>query len=234
MHGLPRSPFALACVFVIAACGPKAPPAAPAADAVPDAPAPPPPPPPAPEPEAPAEPPPPASNADFDATLTFADGRSVSGHVVRVERGSDWYAEDGWVDSTSKLTVTLESGGTQTESTWNDISEVAIAYGDRSSIDCSYDSRFSPWMYMCTLKTTTTVTAADGKSWDAVTRYKWKFTFEDGNSEEFYVFKLPVRQQDDAVVDLKSESENYELYGALQTKAVSDAKSGLTKITITP
>jgi len=154
--------------------------------------------------------------------------------VTRVERSSDWYAEDGWTDSDSKLVVTLESSGTQIDAPWADITQLTIAYADRSSIDCSYDSRFSPWMYMCTLKTTSSATDANGKTWDAVSRHKWKFTFDSGAEEEFFVFKLPVREQDTNAVDIKSESENYNLYAKLQTAAVQDAKSALTRIVITP
>lgn len=173
------------------------------------------------------------NNADLDVTLTYADGRTVSGHVQRIERGDDWYAEDGWVDSASKLKLTLDAGGTQTEVPWSEVAQIDIKYADRSDIDCTYDSSFSPWMYMCTLRTDTTVKTKDGKTWTAATRHKWQFTFDDGNTEQFYVYKLPIREQDSKVVDINDTSpENYDLYASLQTKAVTDAKAALVKVTV--
>ena len=224
---------ALALLITAAGCGKKAAPApatAPTPAAV-EAPAPPPPPA---EPEEPAEPEPPASNADFNATITMADGTSKSGHVMRVERGSDWYAEDGWTDETSKLTLTVESDSTMQDVTWDKLKSVDIKYGGRDAIDCQYDSTFTPWMYMCVIRTTTTARDTAGKSWRITTRNKWRFTFDDGSTTEFYAYKLPIRRQDTKTMGLDSV-ENYELYGELQAEAVQATKTtGVTKIVIAP
>ena len=226
----------LTLALVLVACGPKTPPTPAASEAAATATAPAAPvaaaaPEPEPEPEIAA---PPASNASFTAKLTFADGRVKQGKVVRVERGDDWYAESGWVDSASKLMVTLEGNGTQKDVKWDDIGTIDIKYGDRSSLDCSYDSAFNPWMYMCALRTTSTAKTDDGGSWSIASRHKWRFSFSDGTSEEFYILKLPERAQDTKEVDINDTvTENYELYGRLQTDAMANAKKSLTRIEIT-
>ncbi len=224
-------------VMLTAGCGKKAPPAAPAPVPEP-APAPMPEPEPEPEPtgataERPdAEKP---SNADFTAVLGFADGTNKKGHVVRVERSEDWYAEKGWTDADMKRTVTLEGSGTEVEKNWADLRSVAITYGSKSDIQCQFDSAYTPVMYMCVLKTTTKVTDGDGKSWDAAGRHKWKFVFESGDTEEFWIYKLPARQQEEGVPDLGTTDENTDLYIALQKKLMSDrAGHVVTSIKITP
>ena len=58
-----------------------------------------------PEPEPKPEP-----NADFNATLTFSDGTTKSGHVIRVEASTDSYGMKDWLDSESRLTIFAESG----------------------------------------------------------------------------------------------------------------------------
>lgn len=184
-----------------------------------------------PEPEEPQA----TNNADFSATLEFGDGRTVSGQVVRVERGDDWYAEEGWVDDSAQLVLTVERDGVQQDVPWKEVRELQVSYGERADIDCTYDSRFTPWMYMCTLRTDSPVTLADGERWEVSSRHKWRFTFADGKVEEFYAFKLPIRQQDTEVVDLDSTRvENYDLYGKLQTQALKDAKGALVRLEIQP
>lgn len=186
-----------------------------------------PPPPPAPEP--------PKNNADFHATIAHADGHTVTGHVVRVERGDDWYADNGWVDATPKLTVELEAAGTNADKAWTDISTIDVKYGTKSDIDCTYESEFTPWMYTCTLKTTAAVKTKDAKSWTSTSRYKWRFTFEDGSTDEFFLYKLPARKQDTTEVTLDSVSpENAALYAELQAEVQRAAAKSVTKITITP
>lgn len=224
----------LTALVLLAGCGPKAPPvAAPEAPEAPAAPEAPeavvePTPEPAPEPE------PAAPNADFRATLTFGDGRVVSGRVMRVERGEDWYAENGWTDTEMKLTVTLEGNGTEIEANWADISTLDLDYGSsRSDIDCTYDSAFVPWMYMCVLRTTSKVKTDDGKSWAANGRHKWRFTFDGGTTAEFYVYKLPAREQDSRSPEPGVEMpENAELYASLQQSVLETAKGSLQSIKI--
>ena len=226
--------FLLLSLTTLIACGPKAPPAPAAAPE----PAPAPTPEPVPEPEPESEPEPvvtkPVNNADLNVTLTWTDGRSVSGKVVRVERSEDWYAEDGWTDRDLKLTVTLEGNGTEIEAPWTDIQGVDIAYGtSRSDIDCTYDSAYLPWMYMCVLRTTPAVKTTDGKAWSANGRHMWRFTFEDGTAEEFYLYKLPARSQDDRTPEPGVEMpENAALYAELQSQVLQAAKSSLKSIKI--
>jgi hypothetical protein len=196
------------------------------------APAPEPEPEPVPEPETPPTARP--HNADFGTVITWADGSSSKGHVVRVERTEDWYGEQGYTDDPNKLKVTLEGGGTEVEKGWNEIRQVDITYGDKTAVDCSYDSAFTPTMYMCTLRTTTKVKTADGKIWDGVDRHKWMFVLEGGETPSFFLSKLPARRQEEEVPSLGTVTENTALYEALQTELMSLRTGKVPKsITIT-
>ena len=215
--------------LLLVACGKKKAPEA-AADATPatTAPAPAPEPEAPPEPEPEPEPEPPKSNADFNAVITLVDGTTHSGHVKRVERGHDWYAENGYSDDSGDLKLELEGNGTLVEKTWDEIDRIDIAYEGRSGIDCTYDSNFTPWMYMCVLRNTPKTRTTDGKTWTVTTRNKWKFPFDDDSEVEFYVHKLPAREQDDEAAGLDSV-ENYDLYGKLQGSVMELAKTSAVK-----
>jgi len=172
----------------------------------------------------------PASNASFSAKLSYADGSTHEGKVVRVERSDDFYAERGWTDTAMKLTVSLDAGGKGRDAKWEELQTVTVKYGGTSDIDCSYDSGMSPPMYMCVLKTTAKVSTADGASWDAPDRYRWRFTFEDGKQAEFHLYKLPARQQ----TSNRAEDEDYALYESLQKRVMEQAAKGVKSIDITP
>lgn len=165
---------------------------------------------------------PPTPNANFGALVTFANGEQVKDTVVRVERSQDWFAEKGWTDEVNKLTVELEAGGTSIEVPWSQIQRVDITYKDKDAIDCQYDSSYTPTMYMCVLPTVTKVKTKDGKTWDAASRHKWKFTFSSGKVEEFWLWKLPARQQEEEVPDLGTVTENTALYLKLQEELMKD------------
>jgi hypothetical protein len=220
-------------VFGVAEAKPKKP-----EDPPPPPPAAEPPPPPVVEPEPLPEPAPaaaPAPNADLKVVITHADGTSKSGRVTRIERGEDWFAENGWVDTPPKLTITLASGGTEVDKTWNDIASIDVKYAAKTEVDCVYDSNFTPWMYMCTLPTTSTAKTKDGKTWSVDQRHKWRFTFDDGSTEEFYLFKLPVRKQDSEEVSFDAaNSENRAMYADLQAEVQRQAARAVTKVTVSP
>jgi hypothetical protein len=213
--------FMALCVFLFA-CGKKAP-EAPAPET-----APPPPPPPAaapepePEPEGgisgsrPAEP-----NANFSVLITMANAEQIKDTVVRVERSEDWYGEKGWTDDPAKLTVTVEVGATEIEVPWDNISRIEIAYKEKDAIDCQYDSSYTPMMYMCVLPTVTKVKTKDAKTGEAASRHKWKFTFASGKVEEFWIFKLPAREQEEEVPSLGTVTENTALYLKLQEELMT-------------
>ncbi|MEQ1508091.1 MAG: hypothetical protein ABMB14_38030, partial [Myxococcota bacterium] len=194
---------------------------------------------PAPEPEpepAPADIPPAQRphNADFGAAITFADGSSQKGKVVRVERTVDWYGDQGWSDAEGDLKLTLEGGGTEVDVPWSDIRQIDITYGSPTDVDCTYDSAFEPAMYMCVLKTTTKVKTKDAKVWDGADRHKWLFVFESGEAPEFWIAKLPERQQEAAVPELGTVEENTKLYEELQARITKTRVGKVPKsITIT-
>lgn len=192
----------------------------------------PPPPPPveAPAPPEPEEPPPPANNADFHLALSYADGRTVSGHVVRVERGVDRYADQGFTDEAKKLVVDVEAGGVESMVAWTALSQIDLKYLGKGTYTCLYDSNFDPWMYLCTVDTAAIAKGTDGKSYTVNSRYTWKFTFDDGNSTDVVLTKVYARKQDDSGKD----DENYALYGDLQAELGQLPTTGLVKVVITP
>jgi hypothetical protein len=172
-------------------------------------------------------------NADFNASIVFVDGSGQKGQVVRVERTEDWYGEDGWTAAPGDLQVTLEGNGTEVQVPWTDIARVDIAYGSTpSDVDCSYDSSYDPAMYMCVNRTTTKVKTRDGKTWEGIDRHKWLFVFSSGDTAEFYVHKLPVREQEEGVPALGTVSENTELYQKLQGE-LATMRKGQVPATIT-
>ncbi len=217
-------------LLALVACGQKKPPepaAEPMAPAVTEAPTPTPVPEPMPEPDVEA---PPASNADLQATLSFGGGRRVAGQVTRVERGADWFGQE-WTDSAMKLTLPLESGSDLKEVPWEEVESVQITYGKREEISCQYDSDFSPWMYICTLPSQSTVRLTDGSTWKTTSRHPWRFTFDDGTVEEFFVYKLPARRQDTAE-NARTGTENYDLYGDLQTELMQNVGAALIAVSV--
>jgi hypothetical protein len=190
---------------------------------------------PEPEPE-PVPEPPAAPNTSFQAVITHADGSVTRGHVVRVTRGTDRYALDGWTDTASKLTVTLEGGGTEIEASWKDIRSIDIKYAPITDVDCQFDTSFTPTLYLCVLKGTPTVKTADGKTWQAASLHKWRFGFEGGSEVDFYAYKLPALKQEPEEASLKDGGiENTALYAELQKELSAMVKGkAVTKIVITP
>ena len=129
--------LSLALVLALTACGEKkAPEPAPVA-AVEPAPAPV-----TPEPEyVPPPPEPPKPNADMNLTIAYADGKTVSGHVKRIERSTDFYADSGWEDAKGYLTLTLEGNGTEKEAMWTEIGTITVTPGKiPADVDCTYSS----------------------------------------------------------------------------------------------
>lgn len=204
-----------------------------------DEPAPAPPPAPAPAAEAPAPaaepeaPPAPkvVKNADFTATLTYADGTTKAGKVQGVERTADFYGDEGWTDDESKLKLQVEAAGTEKMVAWKDVKSISVVPGKvPDDVDCTYSSDFTPWMYDCTLRTTVNVALKDGSKGAVTNRHKWRFTWSDGTTTEFSLYKYSAREQDDREIEFGEEQvENMALYTKLQDKLRSDVKTTLVK-----
>ncbi len=229
-----RFTVALTSLSLLFACGDKKPPEAaaevaevaeaPAAEPVPE-------PEPEPEPEPVVEAPP-ADNADIKLTVTFGAGTTNSGHIRRIERSSDWFAETGWEDSENKITLELEGNGTLKDVSWSEIKTITVSPGTVSSdTDCTYSSDYTPWMYTCELRTPTTAVTTDGKKWTVNSRHKWRFTYDDGTEIEFWLTKHPARLQDTNTVGLDTVNpENYEIYKALQAQLRTERQSSIRSI----
>ncbi len=187
-----------------------------------------------PEPEAaPAPPPPPADNADLNITVTRADGSRSAGHVKRIERSVDWYAEEGWTDEPKKLTLSLESSTELLDVTWDQVASVAVTRGDLvNDVSCEYTSETNPWTYTCTLKTPTTARLKDGRSFDVSSRYKWRFTYDDDSQEVFWLAKLPAQQQDEIVQTIDRGGENVEMYVKLQDQLREEVKTLVRSVSV--
>ena len=145
-----------------------------------------------------------------------------------------WIAtpENGWTDDADELKLSLETDSDMLDATWEDVKTITIRPKSRGDIDCVYESDFSPWMYMCTMPTTSTAVLNDGKTWKVSGRYRWQFTFDDGTSHAFYVYKIPMREQDEQVAGMDTV-ENYDLYAKLQADLMNAIKGDVvTKIAI--
>lgn len=170
----------------------------------------------APEPD-----PKPVSNVDFNTTLTFSDGTSVSGHVIRVERSSDFYGMKEWYDKESRLTIFAESGSTAKDLSWTEIKSISVS-PKSGDISCVYESAWSPWLYICTNKTNTSLVDAEGTKWGVDSKNKWRFFFEDETEVEFWIQNYRALEQDSVEIELGMEAyENPELYAALQNEVKS-------------
>ena len=182
------------------------------------------------EPEESVEEPIPESNADFNTTLTFSDGTSKSGHVIRVEASTDSYGMKDWLDSESRLTIFAEAGSTAKDLAWNEIKSISIA-PKSSAINCVYESDWSPWLYVCTKKTTTSLIDSEGKKWSANATNKWRFFFDDDTEVEFWIQNIRALQQDTVEVELGMDAyENPDLYAQLRNEV--EAMVYLKTITI--
>lgn len=180
---------------------------------------------PMPEPEPKPEP-----NADFNTTLTFSDGTTKSGHVIRIEASTDSYGMKDWLDSDSRLTIFAESGSTAKDLAWNEIKSISIS-PKSSTINCVYESDWSPWLYVCTKKTTTSLIDSEGKKWTANATNKWRFYFDDDTEIEFWIQNIRAMQQDTVEVELGMDAyENPDLYAQLRNEV--EAMTYLKTITI--
>lgn len=185
---------------------------------------------PEPEPAAPAEPEV-VRNADFNVTITYADGTTKAGHVKGVERTVDFYGDSGWTHDESDLRLTVESGTSEKQVAWKDVKSIAITPGKMpDEVDCTYSSDFTPWMYDCTIRTATVATMKDGTKGNVANRHRWRFTLDDGAQVELQVFKYSVREQDERTVEFGDErTENYALYTKLQDRLRTDVKTAIIK-----
>ena len=183
----------------------------------------------APEPEAAPEPAAPVDvkNADMNVVITMADGSTKAGHVKRVERSADFFGDDEWSTDKKDLVIAAEGNGAYQKLPWSAVKLVTVKAGVvPTDVDCVYDSNFTPWMYDCTLSTVSTLTGADGKKWTVDNRNKWRFTFDDDTSVEFWLKKHPAREQDSAIVELETTNpENLDLYKKLQARLKVEAKT---------
>lgn len=188
------------------------------------------------EPVAPAEPPPPpaptvVNNASFNVTITYADGTVKSGHVKGVERTVDYSGDEGWTDEAKKLSLSIEANGTERAAAWSDVKGITIVPGKLpDDVDCTYSSEVTPWMYDCTLRTTSSAVLKDGFKGTVSNRHHWRFTFDDGSTVEFQVFKYQVREQDSKVVEYgDDQGESLSLYTKLQDQIRQEIKTKIVK-----
>ncbi len=208
---------------------PKAPEPAPA-------PAPAPSPAPAPEPApAPAEVPPPpmgthANNMSLNVTITRADGSSKSMHVKGVERATDFYGDQGWTTDAAELKIPVALAKGEKMAAWTEVKSISIVPGKMpDDVDCTYSSDFNPFMYECSIRTTTTIVLKDGTKGAVDIRNKWRFTLDDNTEVEFYLLKHTQRMQSEAAAGGGDQEEDMGMYTKLQQALREDLKSTLVK-----
>ena len=170
---------------------------------------------PTPEPEPEPEPAKPASNVDFNIKLTYSDGTVKEGHVIRLERSSDFYGMKEWYEKESKLTIYGEAGSAAKDLAWTDVKSISIA--TTKDIGCIYESDWNPWLYVCTMKTNSSLVDTAGGKWGVDSKYKWRVTFDDYSETEFWLQNLRSMQQDEKEVELGMDNnQNHDLYAQLQ------------------
>lgn len=169
-----------------------------------------------------------AKNANLTVTYTTADGVAQKLAVTGIERSTDFFAEEGWSSEAKDLKIMLEIGKTEKGVVWTDVKSVAVVPGAVADSDCTYSSDFSPWMYDCTLRTTTTVVLKDGSKGVVTNRHKWRFSTDDGKSVEFWLYKHPAREQDDPAEGGDNE-EDMGMYTKLQDRLRTELKTTLVK-----
>lgn len=173
-----------------------------------------------PAPPPPEEPPPPmdvrANNVSFSVTLS-SKGGSRSGHVRGIERADDFHGDRGWLSGAKEITFEIElpKGGEKVVA-WSDVKSISITPGKvPDGVDCTYSSDFNPFMYECSINTTSTATLKDGTKGTIITRNKWRFTFDDGAPVELYLSKHTERMQADATPG-EDQEEDPKMYAKLQ------------------
>lgn len=191
------------------------------------------------EPAAPAEPaepapvasPDPVRNANFNVTITYANGTTKAGHVKGVERTVDFFGDQGWTAEEKDLKLIVESAGSEKQAAWNEVKSIAVTPGKMpDEVDCTYSSDFDPYMYDCTVRTATIATLKDGSKGDIANRHHWRFTMDDGSVVEFQVYKYSVREQDTKSVEFGDEkTENFALYTKLQDQLRTAVKTDIVK-----
>jgi hypothetical protein len=198
----------------------------------------------APAPEAPATVPAPEAapgvkNISMGAALAFGDGTSKSGRVQGVERTTDAYDQD-WSSDAKHLVLEVEIGTKEIAVPWTQVKTLTItpgvATGPKNEFSCEYTSDTDPHTYSCILPTTSSVVLKDGTKGNVVTRKRWRFTYEDGSTVEFYAYKLKASAPDDRELGFgDADTENAALYAKLQTQIRADLKARFVKsVTITP
>jgi hypothetical protein len=212
--------------LMLSACGNKAAPASNADAAAEAAPEPEPVPEPMPEPAPPAGP---VSNVDFNVTITYADGSSKNGNVIRIERASDLYGEESWLGDEGKIKVNAEGNNTYKKLPWDQIQTITIKPGTiPRDVSCTYSSSYMPWMYECSIRNTPTMSDREGNQWLADTGQKWRFFFVDGAEVEFWLKNHYARVQDDTEPSLDTEMmERPELYAGLNTQLAEEVRSSM-------
>ncbi len=187
-----------------------------------------------PEPAPPPPPPPPeepsgARNVSFTISLTRADGSSRSGHVKGIERSADFHADQGWESGAKDITFEIETAKGEKVIAWTDVKSISIAAGKMpDDVDCTYSSDFNPFMYECSIRTTSVANLKDGSKGNIITRNKWRFTFDDGAPAEFYLYKHTERIQADATPG-EDQEEDPGMYTKLQQTLRETLKTSIVK-----
>jgi hypothetical protein len=173
--------------------------------------------------------PPVARNVDLQVSLTSADKKTKSGHVIRIERSEDIAGDKGWLDDDKSLKFYVESGKEYKKITWAEVKKISIKVVDAKDISCLYSSDTNPWTYECGVKLSTQLTTKDGKRYTADSGHKWRFFFEDGTEAELWLKRHYARQMDDREVQLGDNDENVALYRTLQAQLKAELSSTLVK-----
>ncbi len=187
---------------------------------------------PVPAPEEPAPPPMDvhAKNMSLNVSITRADGSSRTAHVKGVERASDFHGDSGWTQDDGELKIAVETAKGGRSAAWSEVKSITIVPGKMpDDVDCSYSSDFNPFMYECSLRTTSTVVLKDGTKGTVDIRNKWRFTLDDNSEIEFYLLKHTQRMQAEPAAGGGDQEEDAGMYTKLQQALRDDVKGSLVK-----
>ena len=182
-------------------------------------------------PEPVEEPPPPAivSNADLNVTLTFADGSTKSGHVIRIEKNKKYNGMGEWREKKSRLTMELTRGNDLKDVQFSDLSKITIKPSStkKADSDCNFESDYDPRLYWCKQATISKAFLKDGTSWKLEDQYKWKFYFEDESTSEFWVNTHRVLEQESGSVSITDSDINNDLIAKLQEQLATELSANM-------
>jgi len=152
----------------------------------------------------------------LECTVATVDGKSTSGTLTHVFRGSDWYGNDP--EKNSGIAVSADVNLFDTD--WKNIKSISVSRPNTSSdMDCYSDEDKDPILWECTLKQVSSVRMREKHEYSGTykvdTRETFTFVFDNDvdTAVTFRLYKLVANTQhyesmSTAIADLQTELKN--------------------------